>query len=159
MNIRLTANTHCMACHLRHPQHRQALCCAYCHCCNTSICQSLDRQRYSAPGMEKVSAPEEWFLDTAAQSHSCPDVILGRDRRPSERPAGFCAAGSLATSHPMLLGSPWPFWAGESRRSCVQIEVHHGCPGCSPPLPQGHFYLLSSLSCIRLPIPGLNGGV
>lgn len=32
-----------------------------------------------APGREEVSSPSlEGFLDMAAQSHSCPDLVLGR---------------------------------------------------------------------------------
>lgn len=119
-----------MACHLRHPQHRQALWCAYCHCCNTGICHNLDRQRYSAPGMEKASAPEDWFPDTATQSHSCPAVILGRDRRPSEGPAGFCVAGSLATSH-VTLG----FWATPGHFEQVReagVVSNRGAPRAAP---------------------------
>lgn len=71
-------------------------------------CHNLDRQRYSAPGREKVSIPGEWFLDMAAQSHIYPDIILGRD-------LSYATAGDLqkALLVFVLLGlmrpymSPW----------------------------------------------------
>lgn len=130
-------------------------------------CHNSGRQRYSAPGRE-VSTPGEWFVDTAAESHSCPDLILGRDLL-------YARAGDLqkALLVFVLLGAMRPYmspWAqlqppailcrGEQEELCA----HRGSPGAAAGVHR-HYprdistSVTSDLSCFRLLIPGLNGRV
>lgn len=150
-----------MVCLLRHPQHGQVLwVCLLPLLASRGIhhqsCHNLDWQRYSAAGRGKVSTPGEWLLGPAAQSHSCPDPILGRDLL-------YARTGDLQKAlmvfvqvpHATLrvtLGSaaapaihPTPGQVRAGGVVCTQRRTRD-CPGCSPPLPWGHFQLLSPLS-------------
>lgn len=150
VNIRPTTSTHCMVCFCRYSQHRWVL-----WVCLLPLLQAQESAtpasttwmgRGTGHQRGRRSPSLGRFLGTAAQSHSCPDLVLRRDL--------LCAgvgdlqgalltpgaAGSCVTLH-VTLGSaltPSQSVHGGTRGGvCTPhcLRCTGSCPRCSPPLP------------------------
>lgn len=162
-----------MVCLLSHPQHRQAL-----WLCLLPLLQAQESTTTAATiwiGKDIVhrggrrspslgSGSWTWlhkaaFILTSFWEETCHMP----QQETFKRPCWFlcCWVSCDLTCHPGLSCSPWPFWAGENRRSCVHTEVHQGLPRVFTSTGPRTFPapVTSEPSCFRLVIPGLNRGV
>lgn len=138
-NIRLTANTLCKVCLLRHPQHRQAL-----WVCLLPLLQAQKSTTQAATtrvgkgtvhrgGRSPPLGSGSWTRlqkATAALTSLWGETCCMPGQETFRRPSWClcCWEPCDLTCHPGLSCSPRPFCAGESRRNCVHTEVHRGLP-------------------------------